>query len=79
MAKPSEAMKKRIKATGKLSPDAVEWYANAFEANYSFNQQPAQSVVDAMFEVFVSGALASASMPGCGPVRCATCDGRCGK
>jgi hypothetical protein len=83
MAKPSEDMKNKIKATGLMTPEDVETVALAFEANYIFNQEPPQQIVDIMFEVFFTGMITGRdlgkSVTGCGPTRCATCDGRCGK
>jgi hypothetical protein len=78
MAKPSEDMKDKLKATEILPPAEVDTLSTVFEKNYIFNREPPGDVVDVMFEVFFTGYVAG-RQPVCGPVRCAACDGKCGK
>jgi heterodisulfide reductase subunit C len=82
MSKPSDKMKQRIVGSNLYLLNEIDKMADLFDQAYSFNQEPAQEIVDIMFEVYISGILTGrqlSNLQGCGTTRCATCTGSCGK
>lgn len=89
MAKPSQKMLDHLKVNLPDLAADLPALVDSFEESYKFNQEPPQSIVDTMFDVFIVGYVrgvvntqGSLVAPSCGPGpsdRCATCTGKCGK
>lgn len=84
MAKPTNLLVDILRARVPTMASEMEGLVSVFDKNVTFAQGSSQDDVDEAFKNFFVRAAHMKSLEtlrnmGCGPSRCATCDGSCGK
>jgi len=84
MAKPTNLLLETLKVRVPNMAEELDGLVSFFEKSYQFRPGSTQDEIDDAFAAFFVGATHMKTLEklrnmGCGPVRCATCDGKCGK